>query len=66
MGKGVPAQRGPLLFDDDFTIVATYGSEYRGYVQYYLLAQDVWRLGRMPPDQPSWQRWLTCEWPQSR
>jgi group II intron reverse transcriptase/maturase len=47
MSKGVPAQRGPLLFDEDFTIVATYGSEYRGYVQYYLLAQDVWRLGRL-------------------
>jgi len=47
MSKGVPAQRGPLLFDDDFTIVATYGSEYRGYVQYYLLAQDVHRLDRL-------------------
>jgi hypothetical protein len=47
MVRGVPAQRGPLLFDEDFTIVATYGSEYRGYVQYYLLAQDVWRLGRL-------------------
>jgi hypothetical protein len=27
------------------TIVAKYGSEYRGFVQYYLLAQDVFRLG---------------------
>jgi hypothetical protein len=32
MSKGVPAQRGPLLFDEDFTLVATYGSEYRGYL----------------------------------
>ncbi|MFI1361280.1 reverse transcriptase domain-containing protein [Streptomyces sp. NPDC020898] len=47
LSKGVPAQRGPLLFDEDFSIVATYGSEYRGYVQYYLLAQDVHRLGRL-------------------
>jgi group II intron reverse transcriptase/maturase len=47
MSKGVPASRGPLLFDEDFSIVATYGSEYRGYVQYYLLAQDVHRLGRL-------------------
>jgi len=47
MSKGIPAQRGPLLFDEDFTIVATYGSEYRGYVQYYLLAQDVYRLDRL-------------------
>ncbi|MEV5212490.1 group II intron reverse transcriptase/maturase [Micromonospora sp. NPDC053740] len=34
-----------MLHDDDFTIVAKYGSEYRGIVQYYLLAQDVFRLG---------------------
>jgi hypothetical protein len=47
MSKGVPAQRGPLLFDDHFTIVAKYGSEYRGFVQYYLLAQDVFRLEKL-------------------
>ena len=29
---------------DDYTIVATYGAEYRGIVQYYLLAGDVFRL----------------------
>ena len=45
--KGKPAQRGALLHDDDFTIVAKYGSEYAGLVQYYLLAQDVFRLGRL-------------------
>ena len=44
MSKAKPASRGPLLHDDDFTIVAKYGSEYRGLVQYYLLAQDVFRL----------------------
>jgi group II intron reverse transcriptase/maturase len=44
MSKGKPAQRGPLLHDDDFTIVAKYGAEFRGFVQYYLLAQDVFRL----------------------
>ncbi|WP_434593089.1 reverse transcriptase domain-containing protein [Streptomyces sp. A5-4] len=44
MSKGKPALRGPLLHDEDFTIVAKYGSEYRGFVQYYLLAQDVFRL----------------------
>lgn len=42
--NGKPAQRGALLHDDDFTIVAKYGSEYAGLVQYYLLAQDVFRL----------------------
>ena len=45
MDKGKPAQRGPLLHDDDFTIIAKYQSEYAGRVQYYLLAQDVFRLG---------------------
>jgi group II intron reverse transcriptase/maturase len=47
LSNGKPAQRGALLHDDDFTIVAKYGSEYRGLVQYYLLAQDVFRLGRL-------------------
>ena len=47
MSNGKPAQRGALLHDDHFTIVAKYGSEYRGLVQYYLLAQDVFRLGRL-------------------
>ncbi|KAB1138910.1 RNA-directed DNA polymerase [Streptomyces luteolifulvus] len=44
MSKGKPAQRGPLLHDDDFTTVAKCGAEFRGFVQYYLLAQDVFRL----------------------
>ena len=47
MSSGRPAQRGGLLHDDDFTIVAKYGAEYAGLVQYYLLAQDVFRLGRL-------------------
>jgi group II intron reverse transcriptase/maturase len=47
MRKGKPAQRGGLLHDDDFTIVAKYQAEYRGVVQYYLLAQDVFRLGTL-------------------
>ena len=29
---------------DDYDIVRIYGAEYRGVVNYYLLAQDVWRL----------------------
>jgi group II intron reverse transcriptase/maturase len=44
MERGKPAKLGRLIHDDDFTIVAKYGSEYRGFVQYYLLAQDVARL----------------------
>lgn len=47
MSKGQPAQRGMLLHDEDFTIVAKYQAEYRGLVQYYLLAQDVFRLGKL-------------------
>lgn len=47
MSKGKPVQRGALIRDDDFTIVAKYGSEYAGLVQYYLLAQDVFRLARL-------------------
>ncbi|MBQ0849445.1 maturase [Streptomyces sp. BH-SS-21] len=47
MSKGKPAQRGPLLHDEDFTIVAKYQAEFWGLVQYYLLAQDVFRLGRL-------------------
>jgi hypothetical protein len=47
MSKGKPAQRGLLPHDEDYTIVTKYGSEYRGFVQYYLLAQDVFRLGKL-------------------
>ena len=47
MRQGKPALRGQLLHDDDFTIVAKFGSEYRGLAQYYLLAQDVFRLGKL-------------------
>jgi group II intron reverse transcriptase/maturase len=47
MSRGRPAQRGALLHDNDFTIVAKYQAEYAGLVQYYLLAQDVFRLGRL-------------------
>jgi hypothetical protein len=42
-----PHPCGMLLHDEDFTIVAKYQAEYRGLVQYYLLAQDVFRLGRL-------------------
>lgn len=47
MSKGKPALRGPLPHDENYTIVAKYGSEYRGFVQYYLLAQDVFRLEKL-------------------
>ncbi len=33
--------------DDDFTVINTYGAEYRGLIQYYLLAKDVYRLSKV-------------------
>ena len=47
MGGGKPVGRGVLIHDDDFSIVAAYQAEYRGLVQYYVLAQDVSRLKRL-------------------
>lgn len=44
---GKPERRTELLNRDDLTIISTYGAEYRGLVQYYLLAGDVWRLKRL-------------------
>lgn len=44
---GKPFQRTEMLEDDDFTIIERYQQEYRGVVQYYLLAQNVswfWKL----------------------
>jgi hypothetical protein len=42
--RGKPARRTQIINRDDYHIVATYGAEYRGIVQYYLLAGDVYRL----------------------
>jgi group II intron reverse transcriptase/maturase len=41
---GKPWHRPRLQNLDDYDIVRTFGAEYRGVVNYYLLAQDVWRL----------------------
>jgi group II intron reverse transcriptase/maturase len=45
--RGKPEARTALHNHDDYDIVATYGAEYRGVVQYYLLATDVWRFTRL-------------------
>jgi group II intron reverse transcriptase/maturase len=45
--RGKPARRSHMVNDDDHTIVRTYGAEYRGLVEYYLLAGDVYRLNRL-------------------
>ena len=44
---GKPEARTRLVHEDDHTVVETYGAEYRGLVNYYLLAGDVWRLNRV-------------------
>jgi Type II intron maturase/AI2M/AI1M-like, HNH endonuclease len=44
---GKPEKRSRMANHDDHAIVATYGAEYRGLVNYYLLAGDVWRLDRL-------------------
>jgi hypothetical protein len=44
---GKPAHRNDLVNCDDYEIVNVYGSRYRGIVQYYLLAHDVYRLTRL-------------------
>ena len=36
-----------MVNDADYNIVARFGAEYRGIVQYYLLAGDVFRLHRL-------------------
>jgi group II intron reverse transcriptase/maturase len=45
--RGKPEHRPQLTNLDDLLIVSTYGTQYRGLVQYYLLAGDVWRLSRV-------------------
>ena len=47
MRNGTPAHRSSLIHDDDYGIVVRYQSEYRGVVQYYLLAYNVHHFGRL-------------------
>ena len=39
--RGKPERRPELINRDDHTIISTYGAEYRGLAQYYLLAGDA-------------------------
>jgi group II intron reverse transcriptase/maturase len=47
MQRGRPERRPGLMNEEDHAIISRYGSEYRGIVQYYLLAGDVARLSRL-------------------
>jgi group II intron reverse transcriptase/maturase len=44
---GKPWHRPRLQNISDYDIVRIYGAEYRGIVNYYLLAHNVWRLGAL-------------------
>jgi len=45
--RGNPERRPGLMNEQDHAIISRYGAEYRGVVQYYLLASDVHRLSRL-------------------
>ncbi|MEU2744654.1 group II intron reverse transcriptase/maturase, partial [Streptomyces sp. NPDC007095] len=45
--RGKPTHLLPLTSCTPFDIIGIYGAQYRGIVQYYLLAGDVWRLDRL-------------------
>jgi group II intron reverse transcriptase/maturase len=45
--RGQPACRNRMVNEADYNIVGRFGAEYRGIVQYYLLAGDVFRLHRL-------------------
>ena len=47
MRDGKAVHRPERLHDADFSIVSQYGAEYRGFVQYYLLAFNAHRLVRV-------------------
>ncbi len=50
MRGGKPERRPELKNEEDYSIISRYGAEYRGIVQYYLLAGDVHRL--------DWLHWV--------
>ncbi len=47
MVDGKPVKRPELIRDSDFDIVSLYGAEFRGFVQYYLLAHNVYSLNKL-------------------
>jgi hypothetical protein len=52
MSNGKPIHRPECMSDEDFSIVAQYQAEYRGYVQYYGLAVNIAKLNKL--------RWVMC------
>ncbi|GHO47195.1 maturase [Ktedonospora formicarum] len=47
MKEEKPTYRAELLSDDDYSIISRYQSEYRGIVQYYILATNIRRLNKL-------------------
>ena len=47
MVNGKPAHRNEMLADDDYTIISRYQAEFRGVVQYYMLALNVSHFGKL-------------------
>ena len=47
MKEEKPTYRAELLSDDDFSIMSRYQAEYRGMVQYYILATNIRRLNKL-------------------
>lgn len=47
MQRGKPTQLAARMHDTDFSIVTQYQAEFRGFVQYYLLAFNVHRLWQL-------------------
>jgi len=47
MHDGKILHRAELLNDDDYTIVQLYGSEFRGFAQYYAYAWNRYKIGRL-------------------
>jgi len=47
LAHGQPERRTELMNLTDLLIISSYGAEYRGIAQYYLLAGDAWRLNRL-------------------
>ena len=47
MRHGKPWHRSQMLSDQDYSILSQYQAEYRGVVQYYLLAANVCHLNRL-------------------
>jgi group II intron reverse transcriptase/maturase len=47
MRRGKPARQPQRMNSNDYTIITSYGVQYRGVVQYFLMAGDVSRLSRL-------------------